>query len=198
MTRHLKACREPESSAAQPTRECFHLMIEGRYNKTYWMHVAIPVETTLTRLDSFLRRIWLECCDHLSDFEIDGERFASQPMKEYGDAGMGARLSRILEVGTQFSYQYDFGSTTELNLKVLAVRDEVATRDPVHLLARNDPPQVACEQCGDRPATQICTECACQGQGWLCDACLAGHDCDPEMRLPVVNSPRAGVCGYTG
>ena len=25
-----------------------------------------------------------------------------------------------------------------------------------------------------------------------------GHDCDEDHRLPVVNSPRCGVCGYTG
>jgi hypothetical protein len=27
--------------------------------------------------------------------------------------------------------------------------------------------------------------------------CTAGHACDHELYLPVVNSPRSGVCGYT-
>jgi hypothetical protein len=69
----------------------------------------------------------------------------------------------------------------------------------VELLARNDAPQIACDQCGTgKPATQICTECMYQTGGWLCDDCITTHDCDPAMLLPVVNSPRAGICGYTG
>jgi len=28
--------------------------------------------------------------------------------------------------------------------------------------------------------------------------CARSHECDHEMFLPVVNSPRAGVCAYSG
>jgi hypothetical protein len=35
-------------------------------------------------------------------------------------------------------------------------------------------------------------------EGWLCDECAVGHECGEEMLLPVVNSPRVGVCGYVG
>ncbi len=34
--------------------------------------------------------------------------------------------------------------------------------------------------------------------GWLCDSCAEDHKCGEDMLLPVVNSPRTGVCGYTG
>ena len=54
-----------------------------------------------------------------------------------------------------------------------------------------------CGVCG-KPATQVCTECMWENTGWLCDECASKHDTDEEMFLPVVNSPRVGMCGYTG
>jgi hypothetical protein len=33
---------------------------------------------------------------------------------------------------------------------------------------------------------------------FYCDKCLTKHECGDEMSLPVVNSPRMGVCGYCG
>ncbi len=42
-------------------------------------------------------------------------------------------------------------------------------------------------------------ECLYDGRrGYLCEACLADHECDEEMFMPLVNSPRTGVCGYVG
>jgi hypothetical protein len=32
----------------------------------------------------------------------------------------------------------------------------------------------------------------------FCQDCLVEHECGEEMALPVVNSPRMGVCGYAG
>ena len=32
----------------------------------------MKAKSTLEELDDFLRGAWLECCGHLSDFEIDG------------------------------------------------------------------------------------------------------------------------------
>ena len=48
------------------------------------------------------------------------------------------------------------------------------------------------------PATNICCHCIYDGDGWLCDACLDKHECGEEMFLPVVNSPRVGVCAFEG
>jgi late competence protein required for DNA uptake (superfamily II DNA/RNA helicase) len=109
---------------------------------------------------------------------------------------MGTRLNQVLEVGMRFFYEYDYGSTTALALKVVALRERGSAK--VQLLARNEAPQVTCQRCGNKPATQICTECAWNGEGWLCKSCLVAHECGDEMCLPVVNSPRVGVCGYTG
>ena len=53
-------------------------------------------------------------------------------------------------------------------------------------------------QCAE-PAVQLCAECdADEGVAFLCNACAAQHECGEEMLRPVVNSPRMGVCGYSG
>jgi len=199
MTRHLGACCRPEASGQLPASEkrppapSFHLAIEGRDAKAYWMHVAVPVTAPLSKLDDFLRHTWLECCGHLSAFEIGSMRYASDD-----EMTMRARLSQVLEVGMKFLYEYDYGSTTALVLKVVALREQSLPKGAVQLLARNEAPQVSCQRCSIHPATQICTECASNGEGWLCEACAVAHECGDEMCLPVVNSPRVGVCGYTG
>jgi hypothetical protein len=68
----------------------------------------------------------------------------------------------------------------------------------IRVLARNEPPPIPCDECGDEVATQICMECSWSGKGWLCEQCSQTHSCDEEMFLPVVNSPRVGVCAYSG
>jgi len=202
MPRHLSTCRQPKSSGRsrasekQPSASSFHLAIEGHDAKEYWMHVAIPETAPLSALDKFLRRTWLECCGHMSAFDIDGKRYAAAPMD--GERTMRARLDQVLEVGMKFFYEYDYGSTTALALKVISLRAQGSTKAAVQLLARNEAPRIFCRRCGIQPATQICTECAWNDKGWLCDGCVAVHECDEGLLLPVVNSPRVGVCGYTG
>ena len=65
--------------------------------------------------------------------------------------------------------------------------------EKIRILARNDMPDVVCAEC-PKPAIHFCAEC----YNFYCGACLDGHDCGDEMALPVVNSPRMGVCGYYG
>jgi hypothetical protein len=196
MTRHLSRCGQPEALVTpgeQKPTLAFHLVVEGRWAKAYWMHLAAPGGARLHKLDRFLRAIWLECCGHLSAFEIGGNRYSSSAMP--GERSMKSPLSTVLDVGTKFLYEYDFGSTTELGLKVVGFWNQGTPKGAVQLLARNDPPQIICDQCKTQPATLICTECE---EAWLCEACAAAHECDEEMRLPVVNSPRVGVCAYSG
>ena len=103
MTRHLSACRQPEASGILPVSEKlppvpnFHLVIEGRDDKAYWMHVAVPLTAPLSKLDDFLRHTWLECCGHLSAFEIGGKRYSSGPMDE--EMSMTAQFGEVLEEG---------------------------------------------------------------------------------------------------
>lgn len=69
--------------------------------------------------------------------------------------------------------------------------------NPIEILARNEAPGLKCEKCG-KMATQVCSQCIYDGAGWLCDDCSEDHECGEDMMLPVVNSPRVGVCGYCG
>src|SRR3981081_245842 len=73
----------------------FHLAIEGRDAKAYWMHVAVPLTAPMSKLDDFLRHTWLECCGHLSAFEVGGRRYASEPMDE--EMSMRTRMSEVLD-----------------------------------------------------------------------------------------------------
>ena len=195
MARHLSLCTQPGGSQLTPGPS-FHLVVEGRRANAYWMHVALPVNTTLGKLDRFLREIWLECCGHLSAFEIAGERYGSSPMD--GEMGMNRPLKQVVGTGMSFSYEYDYGSTTELKLKVAGVREDGTPKGAVQLLARNEPPAILCQSCATGTATEICAECAWDETGWLCPACAETHSCAEEMRLPVTNSPRVGVCAYSG
>jgi len=187
------------SSAKQKLQKTksFHLVVEGRDLPGYWMYLSIPVNTTLEDLDDFLRDIWLECCGHLSAFTIEGTRYYISPMREYDERGMKVALGDVLGPGMKFYHEYDFGTTTELTLRVVSELEGEAKSESIQLLARNDPPSIACESCG-KIAAQVCAECIWSGKGWLCDECALEHECGEEMLLPVVNSPRVRMCGYTG
>jgi hypothetical protein len=160
------------------------------------MHIEIPENATLKDLDGFLRQIWLECCGHLSSFEIEGKTFISEKMDQ-GDRSMRVALGKVVAPGMKFEHIYDFGTSTELSLKVVSAREGLAQDRAVRILARNDPPDIRCQICG-KPATAVCSQCIYEGTGWVCDECAKRHECGEDMLLPVVNSPRVGMCGYTG
>jgi len=203
MMKHLKACRQKEGSepmsSAQSSRkkDVFHLLVEGRYSPEYWMHIELPADTQLAVLDGFLRDTWLECCGHLSMFSIENKRYSAAEMEEFDDETMEARLGEVLSPGMKFYHEYDFGSTTHLVLNVISQEQRPIKGKAVQILARNEPPEIPCVSCG-KPATQVCAECIYADAGWLCNMCAAQHKCGQEMLLPVTNSPRVGVCAYTG
>lgn len=154
----------------------------------------------LRALDDYLRDLWLECCGHLSMFEIGGRTYSMEPDLLGIDGGTAAGstsvpIADVLQPGDGARHLYDMGSTTELQVRCLDHRP--GHDDEIRLLARNALPEIECSSCG-APATTLCTECSWDGAGHLCDACTGEHPCDDELFLPVVNSPRFGVCGYTG
>jgi hypothetical protein len=51
---------------------------------------------------------------------------------------------------------------------------------------------------GSFTATAVCAQCLYESKGFCCGAHAPDHDCGEDMLLPVVNSPRMGVCGYSG
>jgi len=203
MTEHLASCGQKEGSTAASggrgarKTDVFHLLVEGRHCPQYWMHIELPVNARLKALDRFLRDIWLECCGHMSMFTIQDKRYSVAPMDDFDEENMEAQLSEVLSPGMKFYHEYDFGSTTHLALKVVSQEQKQFKGRSVTILARNESPEIPCVSCG-KPATQVCAECIYSEAGWLCEACAAEHECGEEMLLPVVNSPRVGVCGYTG
>ncbi len=192
MTKHLQSCMgktqidEEYAEGSSSSLKFFHLLVEGHDLPEYWMHLKVSSHTRFEDLDNFLREIWLECCGHMSAFNIGRE-----------EVKKGKKLEYVLHPGMQLIYRYDFGSTTELMLKVLSEFTTNVKTGEVEILARNDPPQIKCSHC-DNLAKRICTECIYEDAGWLCDDCAEDHKCGEDMLLPVVNSPRTGVCGYVG
>ncbi len=192
MTKHLQSCLGKTQSdgelmnGSSPSPKFFHLFVEGHDLPEYWMHLKVSSHASFEDLDNFLRDIWLECCGHMSAFRIGRE-----------EVKKGKKLEYVLRPGMQLIHEYDFGTTTELTLKVVSEFESTIKTGEVEILARNDPPQIKCSHC-DNLATAICTECIYEEAGWLCNDCAEDHECGEDMLLPVVNSPRTGVCGYTG
>ena len=58
----------------------------------------------------------MECCDHLSKFVIDGVNYASNPNPHIRDRSMKVKLGDVLKEGEAIAYDYDFGTTTTLDL----------------------------------------------------------------------------------
>lgn len=107
---------------------------------------------------------------------------------------MDVPLAEVLSVGQSFTHEYDFGSTTELRLKVMGERVGPRPRDGVRVLARNYAPVFPCVECGE-PSRWVYVF---GDYKKYCDRCAQAHEDWEEGFLPVVNSPRVGTCGYTG
>lgn len=206
MLRHLTSCKERKAQIAAEIGKkrygYFELVISGKHYPSYWLIIEIREDATLKELDSFLRDIWLECCGHLSSFNIGGVLYDSMPSIDsfWGEPAksMKQKLKPILEKGMTFSYEYDFGSTTDLVISVHDYRLSYWKKDKLTILSRNNPIEFICDKCHKKPATMVCTQCIYDGTGFLCDNCKKKHKCGEEMLRNVCNSPRMGVCGYEG
>lgn len=203
MVRHISTCAAAHDVSKGTPARLFHLRVEGAGAPMFWLDLEMKADATLKRLDRFLRDIWLECCGHLSAFRIDQATYTipiDRPFDDFPDErSMNYKIGDVLRSHDHtFGYEYDFGSTTCLKLRVMGNREGVIGRLPVRLLARNDPPVWPCEVCR-QPATLVCPFCIYEGKGFYCEAHSREHECDEEeVWLPVVNSPRMGTCGYTG
>jgi hypothetical protein len=184
--RHLEKCagKLDQQGRVGPV---VRLRFEAAGDPRYWIYVDARADAALAQLDRLLRSVWLECCGHMSAFQVG----PTEP-------SMRSKVKQVFHArGLKFSYEYDFGSTTALKGQVCGVREGSLGGDAVRLVARNNPLPWVCAECG-APATRIC--CACIEEDDECLFCEphANHSHDDDYLLPVVNSPRMGVCGYTG
>ncbi|MDI9470250.1 MAG: hypothetical protein QM296_08590 [Bacillota bacterium] len=214
--RHLASCKVraeklPSDDKGQTTGY-FELLLTGRYDRDYWLVIEMDERLDLADLDHFIRNIWVECCDHLSAFYIDGGSYDSA----YGEVAtwrenshsMHTRLKKLLHVGQEFLYEYDFGSTTELLISVKDYRRGAKQQEKLSILARNNPPEILCSTCEKEAAAWVYMGHFDDDKPFICESCLEmrrqEESCDEEAEyfedylLPVCNSPRMGVCGYTG
>jgi hypothetical protein len=210
---HLAACAPAHDVPTAAPRPLVFLRATSPEMPAYWLDVEAKADAKLEALDAFLRRVWLECCGHLSVFRIGGvdyfsrgyefgfgHEFAGIGTSRSDERSMTVRLRDVLPFSSEgFEYEYDFGSTTNLELRVTGERSGCPGRSAVRLLVRNVPPASTCAVCGE-PATLVCAFCLQEAaDAFVCPKHRRQHRCgEEEGFLPVVNSPRMGVCGYTG
>ena len=197
--KHVDKCpkwQEALGSAAASRRSeetLWLLRVQDAYDKDYWLNLEMVGSASLEKLDFYLRAIWLECCGHLSEFTIGG--WGGQKIGKYRKA------DAVFEPGVVLRHLYDFGTTSETDIKVVGFREGKAiSKHPITLLVRNQMPQAVCQECGEE-ANWLCLECLSEDEntGLLCDEHVEDHPHD-EYGEPIslVNSPRMGMCGYDG
>jgi hypothetical protein len=199
MTKHLPACARRLVAIAQAdgqksTRETlFHLRVQDAGSSDFWLDLEMRGGAKLADLDHYLRAIWLECCGHLSQFSM-GKGWSEE-------ISQNLKTKAVFSPGVQLTHIYDFGTTSETLIKVVGAREgKPTTKHPIALMARNLMPEAKCIKC-DQPAAWFCMECLIEDDVWgtLCDQHARQHPHgNYEKPIPLVNSPRLGMCGYTG
>ena len=190
----------------------------------YFLSLWIDGGAKMNEIDYFLRDIWLECCGHLSAFRDPKARrnggmwdfFEAEELlekgktKEYeklmeetaGEIPKGRKAKDVFYKDFKLEYEYDFGSSTTLLLTIVA-EYPIKADEKIVLLSRNEPLEIYCQTCGNEPAVELCTVEDWDSDYLFCEKCAKKHakkcgDFADYAAMPVVNSPRMGVCGYTG
>jgi len=199
MLKHLSTCSQRQKVISESEhgsdmkQHLYHLRVEDAPSGDYWLDLEMRGSARLKDLDNYLRAIWLECCGHMSRFSFGGW--------DSKDLAMKTQADQIFELGVKLTHIYDFGTSSETLIKVIGAREgKATTSNPISLMARNLPPEAKCIEC-EKPASWLCIECMYEedSPGLLCDEHVQGHPHDNYGEpMPLVNSPRTGMCGYTG
>jgi hypothetical protein len=201
MPRHTQECLKksdwPESGGPS-----YIIRVEGFHSKMFWLLVLARHDAELSDLDSLLRDVWVECCEHLSAFNIYGRRFSSysdyDDFKEDGESGLSIPLDEVIGPDSSFTYEYDFGSTTKLKLSVVGISPVVPKSGSLCLIARNNRPKIPCYFCKEKGEYLVTNWPDNPYQIIICRDCTKKkvNDLESEFVMVFPNSPRAGVCGY--
>lgn len=165
------------------------LRVEDKYDKSYWLYLDVLEKTTLSSLDKFLRKIWLECCGHLSEFTYAGIE----------KVGKSTKIGLILGPNGKLNYEYDFGSSTDLVITCVGRHYVPSRKNGIELVARNVPTEYSCSECGEEAvvfAPGYYNDF--EDDKFYCEECYDKFEDDGSLFFTVTNSPRMGVCGYEG
>ncbi|MBM7845630.1 hypothetical protein [Herpetosiphon giganteus] len=197
---HLAGCAPYQAAIAAAdqrtsTRDTiYHLRAQDAHTPFFWLDLAVTGTARLHDLDHYLRAIWLECCEHLSQFS-HGRRGAELAFEH--------PIHTVFQPGSTLTHVYDFGTSSETTITCLGIRHGAAlTPYPIARLMRNQPPDERCTVC-QQPAVWFCAWCFGADNQWepRCDVHAAIYrdaaDDDAEV-IRAVNSPRVGMCGYNG
>ncbi len=199
MTKHLASCAARQAviakadAAKKPAEKLCYLRVQDAFGGDFWLELEVRGTASLKDLDSYLRAIWLECCGHLSEFSTGGWGTPK--------VGLARKVGDVFKPEVELLHYYDFGTTSETKIKFVALREGIpTTKHPIALMARNLLPDAPCLECG-KTATMFCNECLIEDNvsGVLCDVHAKTHPHEDYGELiPLVNSPRLGMCGYEG
>jgi len=183
---HLLSAQKQDDG--KTTASYHHIIIEAG---KMFLEILVEGKQKMEIIDDFLRRIWLECCGHLSDFDHKNIEIE-----------MSDKVKDVFVPKLKILHQYDYGTTTTVALRSGKVF-ELNLKEKLILLSRNEPLKIMCAICKTKPAENICTVCQYEQDAFFCEACSADHgqicsDFEDYARMPVVNSPRMGECGYEG
>lgn len=199
MSKHL-AVHLKKISVEKPSRDkSFHIRVESG---PYFLNMLIDSHAPLSFLDEHLRAIWLECCGHMSTLMDKSKKYEFDDDDDTFGENMAQGVGQLFKKGQKLKYEYDMGSTTTLDIKVL---DEynVSAREGTELLSRNEPLKILCHVCNEKPAFKMCSIHEWNEASLFCKSCATKHkkecsDFADYAAMPIVNSPRMGVCGYEG
>jgi hypothetical protein len=199
MGRHIATCASWQAAVAKANSSkrqddtLYHLRVQAESQAPFWLDLEMRGSAKLKDLDDYLRAIWLECCGHMSQFSHGGWRGR--------EIAMSRRIEDTLSSGQELTHIYDFGTESVSLIKAIGHRTgKPVTSRPIVLLARNVAPEYICQEC-QQPAARLCMECVIEEdkEGTLCDQHAETHPHDDYGEpLPLVNSPRLGMCGYDG
>jgi hypothetical protein len=200
MSKHLQSCTQrqeaitiAENAGSAIAQSLYHLLVRDAYGSDFWLHLEMNGRATLKNLDQYLRAIWLECCGHLSKFSV-GVRYGQE-------VAMSRKIESVFASDEELMHIYDYGTSSETRVKLLSVREgKPLTGNPIFLMARNNMPEAVCAECG-AAAGWYCVDCLIEQGEWLnlCAEHCANHAHDNYGgTMPLVNSPRLGMCGYNG
>lgn len=195
ISRHLLKKHQSASGTS-----CFLILVTTSDPSPYWLALIADQHASLADLDNVIREVWVECCGHMSAFHIGGTEYATTwdgdgIDDEFSDTeDMHIELDEVLDSGMSFWYEYDFGSTTELKLKVAGVITCDDAPEDVFIAGMNTKPDAVCETCG-KPAQYHYN--VWEKEQTFCNICAKDVD-DECYLLPITNSPRTGICGYEG